>query len=75
MPGSSRSRGEAGERWFQRVLLAACLLVLVPLGLMALYLLQQPAPAGNIYFDLQRQASLVYLGFWASIAFWAPSSR
>jgi lysophospholipase L1-like esterase len=68
MPGSSRSRGEAGERWFQRVLLAACLLVLVPLGLMALYLLQQPAPAGNIYFDLQRQASLVYLGFWASIA-------
>jgi lysophospholipase L1-like esterase len=59
---------EAGERWFQRILLAACLLVLALLGLVALYLLLQPAPPGNIYFDLQRQASLVYLGLWASIA-------
>lgn len=59
---------EAGERWFQRILLAACLLVLALLGLVALYLLVQPAPPDNIYFDLQRQASLVYLGLWGSIA-------
>lgn len=59
---------EAGERWFQRILLAACLLVLALLGVVALWLLLQPAPPDNIYFDLNRQASLVYLGFWASIA-------
>ena len=52
---------ESGERWFQRILLGACLLVLALLGLVALYLVQLPAPASNIYFDLQRQASLVYL--------------
>ena len=59
---------EAGERWFQRILLGACLLVLALLGVVALYLLQLPAPANKIYFELERQASLVYLGFWASIA-------
>jgi lysophospholipase L1-like esterase len=68
MPISGRSRGDAGERLFQRFLLGACLLVIAGLGLIALYLLQQPARPDNIYFELQRQASLVYLGFWASIA-------
>jgi lysophospholipase L1-like esterase len=68
MPISGRSRGDAGERLFQRFLLGACLLVIVGLGLIALYLLQQPTRPDNIYFELQRQASLVYLGFWASIA-------
>ena len=38
------------------------------LGVIALYLLLQPARPDNIYFELQRQASLVYLGFWAAIA-------
>jgi len=68
MPISGRSRADAGERFFQRVLLAASLLVIAGLGLIAFYLLQQPARPDNIYFELQRQASLVYLGFWASIA-------
>jgi hypothetical protein len=68
MAGFGRSKGEAGERWFQRVLLAGCLLVLAGLGLIALYLVLQPARPDNIYFELQRQASLVYLGFWAAIA-------
>ena len=68
MPISGRSRADAGERFFQRVLLAASLLVIAGLGLIAFYLLQQPARPDNIYFELQRQASLVYLGFWASVA-------
>ena len=68
MPISGRSRADAGERFFQRVLLAVSLLVIAGLGLIAFYLLQQPARPDNIYFELQRQASLVYLGFWASIA-------
>ena len=68
MPISGRSRADAGERFFQRVLLAASLLVIAGLGLIAFYLLQQPARPDNSYFELQRQASLVYLGFWASIA-------
>ena len=68
MPISGRSRADAGERFFQRVLLAACLIVIAGLGLIALYVLQEPARPDSIYFELQRQASLVYLGFWASIA-------
>ena len=68
MAGYGRSKGEAGERWFQRVLLAGCLLVLAGLGAIALYLVLQPARPDSIYFELQRQASLVYLGFWAAIA-------
>jgi lysophospholipase L1-like esterase len=35
---------------------------------MGLYLLLGKVPPNNIYFDIERQASLVYLGFWASIA-------
>jgi lysophospholipase L1-like esterase len=68
MAGFGRSKGEAGERWFQRVLLAGCLLVLAGLGLIALYLVLRPARPDDIYFELQRQASFVYLGFWAAIA-------
>jgi lysophospholipase L1-like esterase len=68
MAGFGRSKGEAGERWFQRVLLAGCLLVLAGLGLIALYLVLRQTRPDDIYFELQRQASFVYLGFWAAIA-------
>ena len=65
MPAGSKA--DAGERFFQRVLLAASLLVMAGLGLIAFYLAPAAARPDNIYFELQRQASLVYLGFWASI--------
>src|SRR5215475_208300 len=59
---------EAGERWFRRVLLAVLLLIVALLGSVGLYLLLEAVPPANIYFELERQASLVYLGFWAAIA-------
>ena len=64
----NRAPGEAGERWFRRALLGAFLLALCTLAAVAVYLLRLPVPPKNIYFELQRQASVTYLGFWICIA-------
>src|SRR5262245_29000981 len=58
---------DAGERWFGRVLLALCLATFAVLAGLAMYLVRHPSVPHNIYFDLQRQASLTYIAFWACI--------
>jgi lysophospholipase L1-like esterase len=66
-PSGTEQRGEAGERWFGRLLVGLCLAILCVLGVVAVYLVRHPGLPRDIYFDLQRRASLVYVGFWAAI--------
>ncbi len=58
---------EAGEHWFRRALLGVSLLIVCVLAAVAAYILLQPAPSGNLYFDMLRRARLVYLVFWICI--------
>jgi len=66
--GTNRMQVEAGERWFRLALLCVSLLILCGLAAVAVYVFLQPAPPLNIYFDMQRQARLVYLASWMCIA-------
>jgi len=65
--GTDRMQVEAGERWFRRTLLCVSLLILCGLAAIAVYVFLQPTPPLNIYFDLRRQARLVYLASWMCI--------
>ena len=65
--GTGRMPVEAVERWLRRALLCVSLLILCGLAAIAIHLLLQPAPPLDIYFDLRRQARLVYLACWMCI--------
>ncbi len=65
---AGRKPGDIGERWFRRLLLAACVVAFAGLAAIAIQLWTMPAPPDNIYFGLQRRAGSDYLLLWMGIA-------
>lgn len=65
---ASPASGKGAEGWLRTILIAVSAVTLCALAGAAVFLLRLPAPRGNVYFELRRQADIIYLAFWMSLA-------
>ena len=65
---ASSASAERGELWFRIIIGTASAVTVCALAGVLIFLLRLPTPPGKVYFDLQRQADIIYLAFWMSIA-------